>query len=447
MNRSLLELADRLGARAEVPGEARVHGFATDSSAVMEGDLFLAIRGARFDGHDFVNDARENGALAAIVERPVDIPYLLVDDLAQALARMAGTIRETYEGPVVGITGSAGKTSTKEFVSAALAPLGDVLKTTGNRNTEWTSPLLWPELEPTHRAVVVEMAMRGFGQIRHLASFSRPTIGVVTNIGTSHMEMVGSRAGIAEAKGELIEALPDDGWALLWQEDDFLETLKKRAGARRVRTFGFSEGADCRITRYDPIDWSSSAVSGTNDGHAWEARIPAVGRHMALNAAAAVLAATLAGVHPAVAAAALEFASLPPMRMEVFEKNGAQILLDNYNAAPASMLAAIETLGELSVTGRRRAVIGEMRELGEHTEAAHRSVGTALAAQGIDEVIFLGAPTAHAREAALAAGADPNRFTQGHSIEEVRTFILQAKPGDVVLIKGSRALELERALD
>lgn len=445
MNHSLLDLARRLNADPQVPGDAMIHGFATDSNAVREGDLFLAFKGARVDGHDFAVQAREKGAVAALVERPVEAPYLLVPNVIEALAAMARSYREAFAGPVVGVTGSAGKTSTKEFVAAALSPLGAVLKSEGNRNSEYTSPLVWAEVTPNHSSAVIEMAMRGFGQIRHLASFAEPTVGIVTNIGFSHLEQVGTREGIANAKGELLEALPEGGLGIVWHEDDYADILRTKAP--KVCTFGFSEAADCRITRYDVIDWTTCAVSGEVDGQAWEARLPAVGRHMALNAAAAVLAATACGVHPAAAAAALSMATLPPMRMEVVERNGASILLDTYNAAPPSVLAAIQTLAEMPVTGRRRAVIGEMRELGEHQEEAHRAVGQKLVEQGIQEAIFFGTPTVYARQAALDAGASPEAFLQANSIEDIRAFLDRSETGDAVLIKGSRALELERALE
>lgn len=445
MSHSLLDLARRLKADPQVPGDAAVTGFATDSNGVKEGDLFLAFKGARVDGHAFAAQARARGAVAALVERPVDAPYLLVPNVIEALADMARSFRESFGGPVVGVTGSAGKTTTKEFVAAALSPLGPVLKSAGNRNSEYTSPLVWTELEASHTAAVIEMAMRGFGQIRHLASFSLPTVGIVTNVGFSHLEQVGTREGIANAKGELLEALPESGLGIVWHEDDFVDIL--RAKMPRVCTFGFSAQADCRITRYDVIDWTTCAVSGEVDGQAWEARLPAVGRHMALNAAAAVLAATACGVHPAAAAAGLSFASLPPMRMEVVERDGASILLDTYNAAPPSMLAAIQTLAEMPVTGRRRAVIGEMRELGDQRDEAHAAVGRKLVEQGIQEAIFFGEPTVFARQAALDAGASPAAYIQASSIEDIRAFLDRSSAGDAILIKGSRALELERALE
>jgi UDP-N-acetylmuramoyl-tripeptide--D-alanyl-D-alanine ligase len=341
------------------------------------------------------------------------------------------------------VTGSAGKTTTKEFIAAGLRPLGKVLKTTGNRNTEYTSPLLWGDLEADTQVVVVEMAMRGFGQIAHLAAFSRPSIGVVTNIGYGHLEQVESRDGIARAKGELIEALPQNGVAILWAEDDYLNRLRGIAGRRLVKTFGFSEEADCRVVEYH-AEGAISRVRGLCDGQPWSATLPVIGRHIATNAAAAVLTCYLCGVEPDQAANELATATLPKMRMEVRDFNGGSLLIDTYNASPPAMIAAIEALAEMPVTGRRFAVIGEMKELGDASERLHREVGKALGV--IDAVIFYGEPmTKFAREEALRAGL--NDALVAESIDDVRNFLRYVGEGDAVLIKGSRALELERALE
>ena len=421
-----------------------ISGFATDSNGVQTGDLFLAIRGARVDGHEFVPAALELGASGTLCERPVSGSYVLVPNVVEALAKMASHLREAFEGPVIGVTGSAGKTTTKEFIAAALAPLGPVLKTHGNRNTEFTAPLLWAEVTAAHRAVVVEMSMRGFGQVAHLAAFSRPTLGVVTNIGYAHIEMVGSREGIAMAKSELLEALPANGVAVLWHEDEFLTMLQSKAAKRTVVTFGVSDEATCRVTDYQPLSWTQCRVSGVVGSRAWTTVLPAVGRHIALNASAAMAVAHALGVDLDEAAEAMRLATLPPMRMELVVVNEANILLDTYNASPPSMIAAIETLAELRVLGKRRAVIGEMRELGDHSEQAHRMVGKAVAEHHLDEVLFVGAAMQWALDEAKSASI-PMRMAEG--LEEVREFLRASKPGDAVVVKGSRALELEKALE
>lgn len=444
-SRTLGELATLMGAQLHAEENRPVTGFATDSRQVEPDNLFLAFRGAQVDGHEYVPAALSKGAAASLVEHPVEGPYLLVPNVIDALARMAGSIRAGFEGPVVAITGSAGKTTTKEFVAAALSPLGSILKTKGNRNSEYTSPLLWTELEQKHRAVVVEMAMRGFGQIRHLAAFTRPTIGLITNIGYAHLEQVHSREGIADAKGELLELLPSDGTALLWHEDDYLERLKGKTTAK-VRTFGWSAEAHSRIVSYRVLDWDACEVSGVVDGQPWKTRLNHVGRHIALNASAAVLTAVTCGVDAQAAATALAGAELPPMRMEIVERKGVRILLDTYNASPPSTIAAIETLAEMPVIGRRRAVLGEMRELGEHREAAHRSVGAALAKGNIDEAILVGEPTMFIRDEAIREGMAEGKIRMAGSLADVSAFLDEGQPEDAVLVKGSRALELERAL-
>lgn len=433
-----------MGAEMRAP-ESEVTGFATDSGGVRPGDLFLAIQGARVDGHDYARAAMEAGAVAVVASRSIPEPHLLVDDLPTALARMASWFRNEFDGPVVGITGSAGKTTTKEFIAAALGTMGPVLKTVGNRNTEYTAPLLWAELTPEHRSVVVEMGMRGFGQIAHLATFSRPNIGVITNIGHSHMELVGDRAGIARAKGELLQSLPIDGVAVLPSGDDFLEYLQ--AQSPRSRTFGFiPDSADNLIFGYSQIGWTGSELVGIlqqpSGERVWTTQLPAAGMHFARNAAAAVLTASEAGVDPDVAADALALASLPPMRMEVRSRNGVIILLDTYNAAPGSMQAALEVLTAGPARGTRRAVIGEMRELGGFSEQAHRELAQWLVDAGVQEAIFVGAATQATIEAARRPG-----YRLANGIDEVKEFVSASQPGDVVLIKGSRAFELERALD
>ncbi len=430
------ELARRMKAHDRA-GDAVVTGFSSDSRQVSSGDLYIAIQGERVDGHDFVPEAFARGAAAALVERPVDGPYLLVGSVVEALALFGRSLRNEFSGPVIGLTGSAGKTTTKEMLAGALSSLGDVVRTPGTRNTEYTSPLLWSDVGPDTRAVVVEMAMRGFDQIAHLARISQPTVGLVTNVGYSHLLQVGDRAGIARAKGELLEALPSDGACILPADDDYLPQLREIAGRRPVSTFGFSEGADCRIVRYEARGLGEALIEGLCRGKAWSLRLPAAGRHLATNAAAAVLAASVVGVSPTEAARGIEGAELPPMRMERRDLGGATILLDAYNAAPPSVLAAIETLVETPTSGRRLAVLGEMRELGDATEEAHRAVG--VAAAKLDDVIFVGETAELMREAAGKGSVG--------DLDAVRGFLKQLKPGDVALIKGSRALGLEQVLD
>ncbi len=418
-----------------------VTGFALDNRTVKPGDIFLAIRGNRVDGHEFVADALKLGAVASLVEREVEGPHILVHNLVAALAKIGTHFRSKFMGPVVGVTGSAGKTMTKEFLAVALSPLGSVLKTEANRNTEYSAPLMWAELKPEHKAVVVEMAMRGLGQISHLASFSKPTVGVITNVGYSHIDLVGSREAVARAKSELLEALSAHELSVLWRDDAFYAFLREKAKGP-VRTFGFSKGADCQVVDYVAKSWSGCTVVGTVGGQSWRAELPTVGRHVALNVAAAVLVAAELGVNPQEAASRIKGAALPPMRMEVQELNGATVVLDAYNASPSSTIAAIEALAELPASGRRLAVIAEMKELGAFSAEAHRLVGEALVKHQIDGAIFLGEETSHCYDACQGV-----ERSMAKNLADVTLFLRKLAPGDVVLIKGSRAMELERALE
>lgn len=425
-----------------------VTGFATDSREVQPGNVFLAIHGAKVDGHDFIPQAMERGASAAWTTRQIDGPCLVAQDLVGSIAKFGSSVRAEFDGPVIGVTGSHGKTTTKEMIAAALSPLGEILKSSGNKNTEFTSPLVWLGLRPDTKAAVIEMGMRGKGQISHLSHIHRPTIGVVTVVGTAHIEMVGSRAGIAQAKGEMLETLPLDGTAILWADDDYLHDLKKMANCK-VKTFGFSQDADCHLKGYRVKDWQSSLIRGAVSGASFEVEIPSLGRHQALNVGAAMLAAEAAGVSVKDAALALSQVQPPPMRMEIVQWNGITILLDTYNASPDSMIAALRTLLDGPGSGRRVAILGEMKELGDYAESGHREVGKVLGHMPIDEVFFTGGLTELIEAEAVAGGLIRSRIKSSPEldIELVAQFLRSARPGDIVLIKGSRSLGLERALE
>lgn len=441
---SVSDFAERCG--GEIKGQwsqRQILGFALDNREVKSGDLFLAIRGAKVDGHDFVESALSAGAVGALVERPVPGPHILVPNLVDALAAYAKSRRMEFEGQVVGITGSAGKTSTKEFVAAALRPMGPILKTQGNRNTEYTCPLVWTDLTPEHAAVVVELSMRGPGQIRHLASFCLPTIAVVTNIGYSHIELVGSRHGIAEAKAEIFEYLPEDGHAVIPEQDEFADLLRSRSKAP-VATFGFGEG-DCRVTAYEALTWSSCRIEGQLGRHRWEAILPTVGKHMALNAASAILVAHIAGIPVERSAESLAKVELPPMRMEIRRMGGVTFVLDTYNASPSSTIAALETLFQMPAQGRKMAILGEMRELGDLAKAGHYEVGAALADYPVDRAIVFGESTDAIQEGAIEKGFSAT--VRVPRKEDIPAALGELREGDVILIKGSRALELETVLD
>ncbi len=438
----LSEVAQRLGGvPSHFDGDPVVTSWALDSREATDGSLFLAIRGDKADGHDFISQAIKNGAVAAVAEKEVPFPSILVRDLVSALARMGRSWREEFSGPVIGVTGSAGKTTTKEFIAKALEPLGVVLKTLGNRNTEYTSPLVWSELNANHKTAVIEMGMRGTGHIAHLASISKPTIAVVTNIGYSHLEMVGSREGIARTKAEIFGTVPDDGASVLWAEDDYFDYLKSKSKGR-IASFGFSTNADCFIEKYQVMSTERSLVSGKCFGMEWNCQLPYVGRQNALAASCAILVGQLCGVQPPQAAASIESVKLPALRTEwVTLPCGAKALVDAYNASPSSMAFALETLLSVPRTGRAFAALGAMRELGDEEEFAHKRLGDSLVQAGLSGAILLGGPMQHAVDAAQGL---PVQLAS--NLDDVRAYLSNLQEGDVVLIKGSRAYELERAL-
>ncbi|MBX3097573.1 MAG: UDP-N-acetylmuramoyl-tripeptide--D-alanyl-D-alanine ligase [Fimbriimonadaceae bacterium] len=442
------DIARRMGGSFQGNADLEATGFATDSASVRAGDLFLAIKGARADGHNFVDEAIANGCVAAIVERSVDAPHILVPHLVDALSGLGKSWRDEFTAPVVGITGSNGKTTTKELTAAALSPLGPVLKSPGNKNTEYTSPLVWAEAEGQTSAVI-EMAMRGFGQIAHLAQIHRPEIAIITGIGTAHVEMVGSREGIAKAKGELLDSLPTDGLAILPIDDDFFPELRQRAPGR-VMTFGFNPDADCQIMGYRALDWRKCVVRWRIGNEEAEQELDALGRHNALNAAAALLASHSLGVSLDKSAAALSLTEWPPMRMEIRQIAGVTYVVDTYNASPDSTVAALRAMAELPISGRRIAVLGEMRELGQFQESGHRMVGRALVETDPDLTYLTGGPTRFIADEAQRAGYSSARMVEDAELNllAIQQYLsATVQPGDVVLIKASRALGLEKVLE
>ena len=446
---NLGEVARRMKGRLKDAGPVTtVTGFATDSRDVEYGNVFLAIRGENVDGHDYVSGVVGRQGVASVVERPEAVPRIEVENVVAALARFGRSIREEFKWPVVGITGSNGKTSTKELAYAALGCIGPVLKNEGNRNSEYTSPLVWFDKTDAYRSAVIEMGMRGFGQIAHLADVAEPTVGVVTNIGTAHLEMVGSREGIAKAKGELLERLVGSAISVLWHEDDYLDKLREYA-AGPVMTFGFDHGADVRVVGYKALNYEKSQVLLDVFGERVEFELGVLGRHQALNAAAAVTAAVACGCAPGAAAAGLSQAVFPPMRMQIVDCGGVTLVVDTYNASPDSTVAALRAVCEVPCDGRRFAVLGEMRELGSFAESGHRMVGKELAQSSIDRVLLTGGPTQWIGEEAGARGYPPDRILNDSDfdIQHVEAFLRTLKPGDVALVKGSRALGLERAVE
>ena len=414
-----------------LPGTERVFTSAhTDSREVMPGGVFFALKGAATDGHRFVADAVRRGAAGVVVAEPVDADgaeIIRVTDTWQALYDAAAAALAAASPRVFAITGSNGKTSTKEMLAAALSGRFTVLKTEGNLNTETGVPLTLLRLEAgVHDALVLEMGMQAPGEIGRLARLAQPTVGVITGIGTVHAQFFAEgKKGIARAKAELLEALPKKGLAVLNHDDPLTETTLRPLSPAPVVTFGL-EGGDFRGTGYADGAFTIRSVRV-------KLRLP--GRHQALNALAAIAAAEFAGVPLTEAAAAISGVEVGRRLQPLPAPAGYEVLDDAYNASPESMLAAFETVAERRPR-RLLAVLGEMRELGELAVNAHREVGAAAAAT-FDALCVV--DVGHGRLLADSAGAElvPDKRA---AVEWVQR---NARPGDVVLVKASHGVALE----
>lgn len=424
-----------------------------DSRAAGPGDLFVAVPGRRVDGHAFVGEALARGAVAALVSRvpsgeapagpdPPPAALILVDDTVAALGRLAAWHRARFAVDVVGVTGSVGKTTTKEMTAAALATRLRVLRSPGNLNTEIGLPLALLELRPEHQAAVLEMAMRGPGQIRYLARLARPRVGVLTVIGETHAELLGSVEAVALAKRELIEELPPEGWAVLNADDP---RQRPMAAATRARVVWYGLGSEAQVRAEDPVPCGTGVrfrlrAPELAEGEA-VVTLPMPGRHHVSDALAAAATGLVLGLDLGEIARGLARVTLPEMRSRILALGGLTVIDDTYNASPASVKAALETLDQVA-SGRRVAVLGDMLELGTYALAGHREVGQAAAR--VDLLLTVGTHARHIREAAVAAGLAPERALHCADRAEALAILQRLlRPGDTVLVKGSRALRLE----
>lgn len=443
MTLALQEAARAIGAR-EAPPEQVARGFSVDSRTLEAGDLFFALRGPVHDGHDHIREAFAKGAVGAVVERPVAAagPLLEVPDTYRALKDLAGYARGRWTGTMIGVTGSAGKTTTKEAIAHLLGLRWKVGKSAGNYNNHVGVPLSILRLPEDCRAAVVEIAMNHAGEIAELAAIARPEIGVVTNVGHAHVEFFDSIEGIARAKRELIEALPGDGTAVL-NADDARVLAFREIHPGPVVTFGFSEGADVRADRLERME-AGSRFHLAGDG--W-LETPLEGRHAIRNLLAALAVARLFGLRAAEVAEAVRRFEAPEMRGRRFHRNGVTILDDCYNANPEAMCAMLDALRE--TPGRRRvAVLGQMLELGRHSEALHRQVGRYAAESGVDLLVGVKGDARYLVEAAMEAGLRPEAVHFREEPEAAGELLRGlARPGDVILFKASRGTRMEKALE
>ncbi len=429
--------------------ERRFSGVSIDTRTLQSGELFVAIRGERFNGHDFLSLAREKGAAGAVVMEQVsgthrgylkhgDWNVIEVTDTLYALGQLAQYHRRRFSVPMVGITGSAGKTTTKEMTAAILEQGHAVLKSQGNFNNEVGLPLTLFTLHEEHQAVVLEFGMRGRGQIGYLASLARPTVGVITNIGLTHLELLGSQQEIALAKAELLDEMPVGAVAVLPARDPFYALLCEHARGPVV-TIGEDETCDYWVTHVALGEDGCLRFTLCNPGGELPITLGAPGGHQVWNALAAAAAALAAGATPAQVQGGLRaYRSLKGRMQSVHAAGGFTIIDDTYNANPAAMRATLEFLCQVP-GGRKMAILGDMRELGPTEHAIHRDIGRYAVTLGVDALIAVGELGRDYVEGA----ADPRAQWFADHASAAHTALTQLKPGDVVLVKGSRAMRME----
>jgi UDP-N-acetylmuramoyl-tripeptide--D-alanyl-D-alanine ligase len=445
------DLAGLTGGRLLARSERPIRGAAVDSRLVEPGQVFFALPGERTDGHAFLADAIARHAGALIVTRPVpdpsalgDVTIVRVADGLAALGALAAGWRKRFDPLVVGVTGSIAKTSAKEAIAAVLARRFRTLRSEGNQNNEIGLPLTVLRLGPEHQAAVLEMGMYVSGEIAELARIALPRIGVVTAVQPVHLSRIGSIEAIEAAKGELLEALPHDGAAVLNADDRIVRRMGRRTTARVV-TYGFHDTADVTAETVESAGLAGMRFVLRVEGARQPVAIPTLGRLSVHNALAAAAVGRAAGVTLEEIAAGLATGWSAPHRAQLVRAGGVTLVDDSYNASPRSVVAALELLSGLP--GRRGAVLGEMLELGEASEDGHRTVGEA-AARAVDWLVVVGRDAAPIAEGALDAGMDPSRITTARDADAVlATLPPRLRTGDVVLIKASRGIGLDRLVD
>jgi UDP-N-acetylmuramoyl-tripeptide--D-alanyl-D-alanine ligase len=440
------ELLAITGGRALARSDRLILGGAVDSRLVEPGQLFVALPGEHVDGHEYVGAALAAGAAGVLVGRPVaqadfargDATVVVVQDPLRALQAVATAWRTRFDPLVVGITGSIAKTSTKEAVATVLGAAMPTLKNEGNLNNEIGLPLTVLRLRSEHRAAVLEMGMYVGGEIRDLAAIGRPEIGVVTAVQAVHLSRIGTLEAIERAKGELVEALPEDGVAILNADDERVRRMASRTRARSI-TYGFADDADVRADRLTSRGVEGMAFELETSGGRRPVRIPTLGRLAVHNALAGAAVGISAGLPLEAIVSALAAGWSAPHRGQLRAAGGVTIVDDSYNASPGSVIAALDLLGGLP--GRRIAVLGEMLELGDDHVAGHRRVGAA-ASGVVDRLVVVGEG---ANGIAEGTSAPVDRVADRGAARERLLEILE--PGDVVLVKASRGIALDVLVD
>jgi UDP-N-acetylmuramoyl-tripeptide--D-alanyl-D-alanine ligase len=449
MKLTLSRIAEFVSATGDFARDDLASGYSIDSRSIEASQLFFAVKGERLDGHDFVGQALERGAVAAVVRRdqlgrfPGEKRLLAVDDTLIALQTLAMAVRKLWGKLLVGVTGSAGKTTTKEAIAHVLNARYRVMKSEGNFNNHFGLPLMLLKLEPEYDVAVIEMGMSHAGEIRALAKIAQPEIGVVTNVAAVHLEFFDSLAGIARAKYELVESLPANGTAVLNADDEYVSQFG-RGFKGKVLMYGTRAGADVRAENVRSNGTAGTEFDVAMGGAREHATLPLVGEHNVLNALAAVAVGVERGMRPAEAVSALETLAAAEKRGQVLRVGNITVINDCYNSNPKALEAMVNALSSMPAK-RRIVVAGEMLELGPAGEEMHRKAGQHIADKKIDVLLGVRGRALAAVEAAKSVGTAAEFVASAEDAGE--WLAREARDGDVILLKASRGVKLEKALE
>lgn len=445
---TLKQIADWCGGKVSARFEhLRVSRMQSDSRKVRSGDLFVALKGAKADGHDFAETAINHGAVAALVSRPISekLPSIEVEDTLRAYGEIAAGYRKLTGVKVVGITGSVGKTTTKEMTASILEAVYHTAKTEGNHNNNLGLPMTIMDMPENTEVAVLEMGMNHSGEMEYLSDIARPDLAIITNIGTMHIEHLGTREGILQAKLEIMRGMPDDGAGVFNGDEPLLWNIRA-IGKHKKYYYGIENHA-CDITATDIVELDDGVrfvVHGF--GQQFELFVPMLGRHAVYNALAATTVGLLLGVKPEQIQARFSSFHNTGMRQKIYVKNGVTIIEDCYNAGPESTEAALDVLAGIKTDGRRIAVLGDMLELGNRSAAEHYRIGR-LAVGKADLLLTYGEHSVRTLTGAITGGMNPKNTDHFDTHEDMAHMLkMRVSEGDVVLFKGSRGMRMEKVL-
>ena len=442
---SLREVVVATGGVASGEMNIQFCAVSTDTRTIQPGSLFIALTGERFDGYDYIDNAIEKGATGVIVSRMIDNPgviSIIVRDTKRALQDLACYHRQRYDIPVIGITGSNGKTTTKDMTAAVLAARLRTLKTEANFNNEIGLPQTLLRLDSSHQVAVVEMGMRGKGEIRELAAIALPSLAVITTVGETHIELLGSVENIAKAKAELVESIAANGTVVLNSDNPHVRAMAAKTSAKVV-FFGLHD-ADITACNIETNE-SGMTFDCCHQQVCFPVTLATFGKHNIYNALAAITVGLELGLTTDEVAQGIATFVPDAMRLHVEESNRFRLINDSYNASPLSMIASIEALRDIAAGGRTVAVLGDMLELGNIAVEAHRRIGKKLLESKVDVVVTVG-DLAKNIEAEVLAGGGMAVPCENH--EAARKVLLELlQPGDTILLKGSRSMKMEKLLD